>query len=287
MRHSYSTLVALGLGAALVVSCAGAPDAPAPPRAPAAPIPLGAWRQVWSDEFDGPPAARIDSTKWIHDRGDGCAVGICGWGNAEKQSYTDDVRNVGLDGNGHLAIVARAGSPGYTSGRVRTKGRMAARPGRVEARVRSPAGQGLWPAFWMLGDNHPATPWPQSGEIDIMEHKGSNPRWTSSAIHGPGYSGKTPFVKSYTLSTSTFAEGFHTFAVEWDNLRVRFFIDDAMHYEVARVDVERSGPWVFDQSFYVLLNLAVGGQWDGDPQSNAIFPATMLVDYVRVFERGP
>lgn len=256
--------------------------------------PASAWRQVWSDEFTGPSGARIDSTKWIYDRGDGCSVGICGWGNEEKESYTDDVSNVALDGSGRLTIVARVAPAGlrchygpcrYTSAKIRTKGRMAAKPGRVEARLRLPAGQGLWPAFWMLGDSHPQTPWPRAGELDIMENHGSNSRSTSSAIHGPGYSGKTPFVGEYVLPASSFADDFHTFAVEWDASRVRFFVDDTMHYEVLRAEVERAGPWVFDQSFYVILNLAVGGLFDGDPKSDSVLPATLLVDYVRVFER--
>lgn len=200
--------------------------------------------------------------------------------------------NVSLDGRGALAIVARIAPSGlacyygpcrYTSAKVKTKGFMAAKPGRVEARIRIPSGQGLWPAFWMLGDSHPQTPWPQSGELDIMENHGSNARSISSAIHGPGYSGNTPFVKAFTLSGTSFADDFHTFAVEWDATRVRFFADDTMYQEVLRAEVERAGPWVFDQSFYVILNLAVGGQFDGDPASDAVLPATMLVDYVRVF----
>ena len=274
--------------ALLLISCAHPQTAP--------PIDKSPWRKVWSDEFDGGAGTRIDGTRWVYDLGDGCAAGICGWGNQEKESYTDDVRNVSLDGDGHLAIVARVAAAGqrcyygacrYTSAKIKTKGRMAAKPGRIEARIKLPSGQGLWPAFWTLGDSHPQTSWPQCGELDILENHGSNPRSTSAAIHGPNYSGQTPFAHSYQLPSGTFADDFHRFALEWDSSRVRFFVDDVMHYEVLRADVERRGAWVFDQSFYVILNLAVGGHFDGDPQSDAILPATMLVDWVRVYEKSP
>ena len=157
----------------------------------------------------------------------------------------------------------------------------------MEARIKLPAGQGLWPAFWMLGHNSPATPWPACGELDIMENKGSQPATTSSAVHGPGYSGtRTPFVHTHTLANGSLADGFHTFAVEWDSLHVRFFVDDSAHYELTRGALEQRGRSVLDQPFFLMLNLAVGGHFDGDPQSDAIFPATMLVDYVRVYRAG-
>jgi len=161
-----------------------------------------------------------------------------------------------------------------------------AAPGRVEARIKLPAGQGLWGAFWMLGQGHPNIPWPACGEIDIMESKGSQPATTSSALHGPGYSGNTPFAQAHTLASGTFTEDFHVFAVEWDSLHVRFFVDTTVHYAFTREAVEKRGTSVLAQSFYLILNLAVGGNFDGDPRSDAIFPATMLVDYVRIFTRG-
>ena len=251
-----------------------------------------AWTQVWSDEFNGPAGARVDSLKWSYDTADGCQVGICGWGNDEKEYYTSAPENVALNGRGQLAISVRTAPAGmschygpcrYTSARIKTKGKMNAQPGRVEARIKLPAGQGLWAGFWMLGSNYPATSWPQCGELDVMENHGSNPRETSSAIHGPGYFGKTPFAQGYTLPAGSFSDDFHTFAVEWDSLRVRFYVDDRRHYTIARADVERSGAWVFNQPFFILLNLAIGGTFDGDPQSDAILPATMLIDYVRVY----
>ena len=260
------------------------------------PVLLDEWAPVWSDEFNGLAGARPDSLKWTYDIGDGCTAGICGWGNNEKETYTASAENAALNGNGQLAITARPAPPGitcyygpcrYTSAKLETKGRMNVQPGRrVEARIKLPAGQGLWPAFWMLGSNHPQTPWPRSGELDIMENHGSDSRSTSSAIHGPGYSGKTPFAHGRTLPSGRFSDDFHVFAVEWDSTRVQFFIDGTLHYTVRRGEVARYGDWVFDQPFYIILNLAVGGTFDGDPQSDAILPATMLIDYVRVYDRS-
>lgn len=252
------------------------------------------WVQVWSDEFDGAAGARIDPSKWRYEIADGCAEGICGWGNNEKEYYTDAPENVALNGEGQLAIVARRAPVGptcyygpclYTSGKITTRDKMLAAPGRVEARIKLPAGQGLWSAFWMLGHDYPTTPWPLCGELDIMENKGSQPTTTSSALHGPGYSGATPFAHAQPLADGTVSSDFHTYAVEWDALHVAFFVDGFVHYVITRPEVERWGQSVLDQQFFVILNLAVGGQFDGDPQSDAIFPATMLVDYVRVYER--
>jgi beta-glucanase (GH16 family) len=135
----------------------------------------------------------------------------------------------------------------------------------------------------MLGAGFPTTPWPRCGELDIMEFRGSQPATTSSAIHGPGYSGNTPFVHARTLEGAKYSEDFHTFAVEWDASQIRFFVDDAMHYVISFAQVRAFGDWVFDQPFFIILNVAVGGHFDGDPASDAILPATMLVDYVRVY----
>ncbi len=232
----------------------------------------GAWIRVWSDEFDGAAGARIDSTKWRYDTADGCGAGICGWGNDEKEYYTDSPANIALSGQGQLLIVARRAPAGltchygpcrYTSAKVTTRGKMHIQPGRVEARIKLPAGQGLWPAFWMLGRRFPATPWPECGELDVMENRGSEPATTSSAVHGPGYSGNTPLAHAHSLERGTFSDDFHTFTVEWDSLAVRFFVDDTVHYRVTRSEVEQFGKSVLDQSFFLVLNLAIGGTFDG------------------------
>lgn len=255
--------------------------------------PVTEWRLVWTDDFDGPAGARPDSARWRADLGDGCAQGICGWGNGEKEYYSDASDNLRLTGTGQLAIIARVATPGltcsgapcrYTSAKITTRGLMNASPGRVEARIKLPAGQGLWPAFWMLGHDHPNTSWPACGELDIMENRGSQPDVVSSAVHGPGYAGAASFNGMRALTTA--ADGFHVYAVEWNTTDVRFFVDSSLAFSVSRVQVQAKGPWVFDQSFYVILNLAVGGHFDGDPQSDAIFPATMMVDYVRVYTKS-
>src|SRR5688500_15474195 len=180
------------------------------------------WLQAWGDECGGAACAPIDSTKLRRGLGVGCSAGICCWGNNEKEYYTSAPENIALNGQGQLMIVARQAPAGlscyygpcrFTSAKITTRGTMLAAPGRVEARIKIPAGQGLWPAFWMLGEGHPTVPWPQSGEIDILENKGSQPASMFSAVHGPGYSGATAFAHVQTLATGAFADDFHTFAV--------------------------------------------------------------------------
>lgn len=283
-------LIALALGATL--RCAsGAPTVPppAPPPLPPPP-PAPSLTLVWADEFMGAAGTGVDTTYWRHDIGDGCPNN-CGWGNNEREYYTSAPENISLNGNGELAIVARVAPAGltcyygsclYTSGKITTRGKVSVAPGRVEARIKLATGQGLWPAFWMLGDNIGNVGWPTCGELDILENKGSQPTLTSSAVHGPGYSGNTPFAHAQT----TTATDFHVYAVEWNSQWIRYFVDDRLHYEVSRDAVQQRGSWVFDQTFFVILNQAAGGHFDGHPQSDSIFPATMLVDYVRVYRRN-
>ncbi len=281
---------ALRLTFVAAMACAsGSPTVPPPVPPPPPPPPPPPWTQVWADEFEGPAGTGVDTNSWRHDIGDGCP-GVCGWGNNEREYYTSAPETIALDGNGMLAIVARVATDSlscyygrclYTSGKITTRGKVSVVPGRVEARIKLATGQGLWPAFWMLGDNIGTVGWPTCGELDILENKGSQPTLTSSAVHGPGYSGNTPFAHAQT----TTATDFHVYAVEWDFQSIRYFVDDRLHYNVSRVDVEQRGSWVFDKTFYVILNQAVGGHFDGHPQSDSIFPATMLVDYVRVYRR--
>ena len=296
MTRRLARLGAAALLAAAVACSSGGSATTVPPTTtpPVTTPPATSWTLVWSDEFDGAAGSRVDAAKWTHDLGDGCANGICGWGNNEKEYYTDATDNVSLDGEGRLRIVARQAPAGltcyygpcrYTSGKITTRGKMSAAPGRVEARLQLPSGQGLWPAFWMLGSGFPGVPWPACGELDVMEFKGSTPTATSSAIHGPGYSGNTPFAHTNSLGSGTFTTGFHTFAVEWDAESVRFSVDSVTHYAVGRSDLLQRGSSILDQSYFVILNLAVGGNFDGDPASDAVIPATMLVDWVRVYRK--
>jgi beta-glucanase (GH16 family) len=245
---------------------------------------LGAQAQcpniVWADEFSG---TALDQTKWSYQLGDGCAEGICGWGNGELQSYGD--ANVVVSG-GQLQIVAkkeRVRGAQYTSGRIRSLGKGDWTYGRFEARMKLPAGSGLWPAFWMLPTDNVYGAWPTSGEIDIMEAVGAKPEEVLGTIHyGDAWPNNRYQGNHYTLPQGTFADGFHTFAVEWENGEIRWMVDDILYSRKTAADV---APylWPFDQNFHFLLNLAVGGSLGGTVDNN-IFPATMSVDYVRVYD---
>jgi len=231
----------------------------------------------WSDEFDGPAGTLPNSAKWTYDLGGG------GWGNQELETYTSDPANVHLDGNGHLVIhVDRAGST-YTSARIKTQGRISAQYGRVEARIRLPFGQGIWPAFWMLGADYPATPWPQCGEIDIMENVGREPSVIHGSLHGPGYSGGSSISSAYTLAGGAkFSDDFHVFAIDWAPQSIAFSVDGVVYRTVRPGSLPPGAPWAFDKPFFLILNVAVGGTFPGSPNATTEFPQEMVVDYVRV-----
>ncbi|MEQ5792745.1 glycoside hydrolase family 16 protein [Muricauda sp. NFXS6] len=231
-----------------------------------------------SEEFDtdGQPNPSI----WGYEIG----TGENGWGNQELQYYTDRSENVTVQ-NGVLLITAREESfegSSYTSARLVTKDKFEQRYGRFEARIRLPYGQGIWPAFWMLGADIDENPWPGAGEIDIMEYRGQSPTVLIGSVHGPGYSGGDAISKEFTLSNDRFDTGFHIFGIEWGPEYVNFYVDDVLYNQITPEDV--TGPWVFDKPFYILMNLAVGGNFVGSPNEETEFPQTMLVDYVRVYE---
>lgn len=234
------------------------------------------------DEFDVDGAP--DATYWNYDLGNGADIGLPGWGNNELQYYTDRPENIVVE-DGMLKINALQedfeGS-GYTSARILTKGKFQQKYGRFEARIKLPWGQGLWPAFWMLGDdNDGAEIWPNIGEIDIMENRGQEPTLINGSVHGPGYSGAGAVTKAYELENDRFDTGFHVFGVEWDENYINYYVDDVLYNQIRKSDVP--GEWVFDDEFYIILNVAVGGNYVGSPNENTIFPQTMYVDYVRVF----
>ena len=235
-----------------------------------------AWRLVWRDEFDG---AALDTTKWVRETGGN------GWGNAELEFYTDRVENARLE-HGSLVIEARResfGNRAYTSARLKTQGLGAWRYGRIEARMQIPRGQGLWPAFWMLGDNIPQVGWPGCGEIDIMENIGKEPGRVHGTVHGPNYSGANGIGSPYDLGGGAFADAFHVFAIEWQPDTIRWFVDSTLYKTITPRSVP--GAWVFDHPFFIIVNVAVGGGWPGDPDATTLFPQTMRVDYVRVYQR--
>ena len=232
---------------------------------------------VLSEEFDtdGP----VDSSVWGFDIG----TGQNGWGNNELQYYTDRSENVTVQ-NGKLLITAHQESfegSNYTSARLITKDKFEQKYGRFEARIRLPYGQGIWPAFWMLGADIDENPWPGAGEIDIMEYRGQNPSLLIGSVHGPGYNGGNAISKEYELENDRFDTGFHIFGVEWGPEYINFYVDDVLYNQITPEDV--TGKWVFDKPFFILMNLAVGGSFVGAPNAETVFPQTMIVDYVRVY----
>ena len=238
---------------------------------------------VWSDEFNGAANSRPDSSKWTYDLGKNN-----GWGNNELEDYTDSTENVSLDGNGHLAIHALKTDSGYTSGRIKTKGKFEFLYGRIDARIKIPSGQGIWPAFWMLGANFPETNWPDCGEIDVMENVGKEPSVVHGTVHGPGYSGANGISAKFELPGGVqFSNDFHVFSADWSPGSIRFLVDGRPYKTITPADLPSGARWVFDHPFFVLLNVAVGGNWPGPPQPSTVFPATMLVDWVRVWQAQP
>ncbi|HEY4106805.1 MAG TPA: glycoside hydrolase family 16 protein [Polyangiaceae bacterium] len=248
--------------------------------------PQGTWQQVFFDDFTGPAGSAPDAMTWneeVNGKPD----------NGEEEYYTNRPQNVALDGNGNLVVTALqehyAYSAGlvsnqpYTSGRINTQGHLEPTYGRIEARIKLPKGKGMWPAFWLLGNNIGDVGWPRCGEIDILELAGSEPNEIKGSMHGPDYSGTAAFTESYSLDSGTFNDDFHVFALEWTADGVLWKVDENIYHTRTKTGVESYGyTWVFDHPFYVLLNLAVGGNFDGDPDSSTQFPNTMLVDYVKV-----
>lgn len=241
------------------------------------------WELTWSDEFEGEEGTSPNPSNWTFDIG----TGNNGWGNGEFQYYTDSPENVSLDGEGNLVITARKepfnGSP-FTSARIKTEGLFDQAYGRFEARIKTPFGRGIWPAFWMLGANFSSVGWPQTGEIDIMEYRGQEPAKIHGSLHGPGYSAGNAITDSFTLDNSRFDTGFHLFAVEWFEDRIDYYVDNVRYQSINRSDVD--GEWVFNKPFFLILNVAVGGTFVGPPSSQTPFPQEMTVDYVRVYNKA-
>ncbi len=233
---------------------------------------------VWSDEFDGPAGSKPDPLKWTYDLGAG------GWGNRELETYTNGPENVFIDGEGNLAIRAiRDANGNYTSARLKTQGLFEVRNGRIEARIRVPFGQGIWPAFWMLGADIGRVGWPTCGEIDIMENIGKEPSMVHGTVHGPSYSGGQGIGAQFALTGGArFADDFHVFRVDWSAAAIEFFVDGNSYKKVTPASLPNGAAWAFERPFFLLLNVAVGGNWPGYPDATSTFPQTMLVDWVRV-----
>jgi beta-glucanase (GH16 family) len=247
---------------------------------------LPGWTLTWSDEFNGPDGSAVDATKWKHD------VGGTGWGNNELEYYTDGTQNAVVEG-GNLVITATNqgasqykcsyGTCQYTSARLLTQGLFAQQYGRFEARAQMPTGKGLWPAIWALGDNINTVSWPACGEIDFMETIGTDISTNHGSLHMPSSYGPSGTFK--LPNGASFADAFHTFAFEWEPGTVRFYVDDQLYETQNQSAVPSGDTWEFDHPFFLLINVAVGGQWPGSPDSTTTFPQTLKVDWVRAYER--
>ncbi|MEQ8948497.1 MAG: glycoside hydrolase family 16 protein [Balneola sp.] len=241
------------------------------------------WKLIWSDEFDGAAGATLDQSKWNFEIG----RGQNGWGNNELQYYTDRTENAALDGEGNLVITAREESfegANYTSSRITTQDKLEITYGRIEARIKTPFGQGLWPAFWLLGTPNGDEIWPQIGEIDVMELRGQQPTKIASTVHGPGYSAGNGISGDYNLTNSRFDTEFHVFAAEWFTDKIDFYVDGFLHHTVTKEQIENAGnEWVYNDPFFLILNVAVGGNYVGSPNQATRFPQSMTIDYVRVY----
>ena len=241
---------------------------------------------TWSDEFDGPDGSAPDPAKWTYD------TGGSGWGNNEREYYTSSLANSQQQG-GNLVITATPdgasslscwyGTCLYTSARLKTQGLFAQAYGRFEARAQMPFGKGLWPAFWMLGSDISTVNWPACGEIDILETIGTDISTNHGSLHAPGYNP----TGTYPLPDGgTYAQAFHTFAIEWEPGEIRFYVDDQLYETQDRSGVPDGGTWEFDTPFFIILNVAVGGNWPGDPDSTTTFPQTLKVDWVRAYQKN-
>ena len=237
---------------------------------------------TFTDDFNGAAGSGVDGSKWVHETGDNV-------NNHERQWYTGGNANAVLDGQGHLVITAKKENPAnyncwygrcqYTSARLNTSGKFSSTYGHVEARMKLPRGQGMWPAFWMLGTNIGSVGWPNCGEVDIMENVGFEPTTVHGTIHGPGYSGSGGIGAGY--GGPNFSDAFHTFAVDWSANKIVWSVDG--HVYQTRTPADLGGrSWAFNHPFFIILNLAVGGYWPGDPNSSTQFPQQLVVDYVHV-----
>jgi beta-glucanase (GH16 family) len=272
------------LGCVVLSASVGMAQSPSPADSPKS---RPGWKLAWSDEFNGTNGSAPDPAKWSFE------TGGSGNGNNEMETYTSRPVNVQQDG-GNLIITARkenfTGADGiarpYTSGRIRTKRLFSKTYGRFEASIKLPLGKGIWPAFWLLGDDIDSVGWPKCGEIDMMENIGE-PSTIYSTLHGAGYSGAHGISAKFPLPTGEAVNtAFHLYAVEWAPNDIKFFFDNKLIAERTPADLPAGTKWVYDHPFFIILNVAVGGFWPGNPDATTTFPQKMLVNYARVYSRA-
>lgn len=232
---------------------------------------------MWSDEFNGDA---LDLTSWNFELGDGCP-NLCGWGNNERQVYTKE--NHRLE-DGKLIITAKKEGDRYTSTRITTQGKHEFQYGRMEARAKVAVGQGIWPAFWMLGSDIKEVGWAACGEIDILEYVGREEDMVYTTLHVPAGHGDSAFSKKTKFED--IEEGYHVYAAEWSPEQIEFFVDDQSVF-VYNPEDKTKAVWPFDQPFYFIINLAIGGNFGGPDVDDSIFPQEYAIDYVRVYQLEP
>jgi beta-glucanase (GH16 family) len=247
-----------------------------------APTGYAGYTLAWSDEFNGPA---LNSTIWTNQNGDGCPQ-LCGWGNNELEFYTDRPDNLFFQ-DGKLIVEAKKeayGGKQYTSSKILTSGKKAFKFGRIDIRAQLPKGKGIWPAFWLLPQDNVYGGWPRSGEIDLMELVGHEPGKTYGTLHfGPG-PGSTQISRNYTLPAGeSFNDKFHVFSLEWKQDQIKWFIDGNLYSTVNKSDLGTVN-YPFNENFFLIFNLAVGGNWPGNPDATTYFPQWLIVDYIRVYQ---
>jgi beta-glucanase (GH16 family) len=228
---------------------------------------------IWEEQFSG---NKLNEKNWNYELGDGCPN--CGWGNNERQLYTKDNHKL-IDGK--LVITAKKEGEIYTSTRITTKGKKEFQYGRFEARAKLPVGHGIWPAFWMLGSNIDTAKWPLCGEIDILEYVGREPDMVFTSLHTQDSHGNT--INTIKTKFENIEEGFHIYAADWDKDKIAFYVDNQLVYTFAP-EQKTEAIWPFNQPFYLLINMAIGGSFGGPKVDDTILPQTFIIDYIRVYE---
>ena len=245
---------------------------------------LEGWELIWNDEFKNP---ELNLDKWSYE------IGGHGWGNNELQFYTDNDSTAFIE-DGNLVLRAKVVPQGtgssnnlryFTSARLRTSGKGDWRYGRIEVKAKLALGQGIWPAIWMLPTDWMYGGWPQSGEIDIMEHVGYDPGHVHGSIHTESYNHKINTQKGGSLKLDSIDTAFYVYAIEWFEDRIDFFINDDKYYSFQNDNNNNFKTWPFNQRFHLLINIAVGGDWPGSPDETTSFPTEMKIDYVRVYQK--